>query len=113
MMTRPESRRRRTQDGGAATGTAPAYLTRRIPYYAMLDEESLVRIETQAARLLEQVGIEFRDDSAALQRWRAAGADVQGTRVRAAPELVRSLLATAPAEFTQHARNPARSVQIG
>jgi trimethylamine---corrinoid protein Co-methyltransferase len=88
-------------------------VTRRIPYYAMLDDEALVHIEVQAGRLLEEVGVEFRDDPAALARWRAAGAAVAGTRVRAAPELVRRLLATAPAEFTQHARNPARSVRIG
>lgn len=112
-MTRPDSRRRRTRDGGAPASTAPAYVTRQIPYYAMLDEEALVRIEAQADRLLEQTGIEFRDDPAALARWRNAGADVQGTRVRAAPELVRSLLATAPAEFTQHSRNAGRSVRIG
>jgi len=112
-MTRPESRRRRTTDGGPARIAAPAYVTRRIPYYAMLDEEALVRIEAQADRLLEQTGIEFRDDPDALLRWRNAGADVQGTRVRAAPELVRDLLATAPPEFTQHSRNPARSVRIG
>jgi trimethylamine--corrinoid protein Co-methyltransferase len=79
----------------------------------MLDEEALVRIEAQADRLLQQVGVEFRDDAAALERWRAAGAEVVGTRVRAAPELVHGLLAQAPAEFTQHARNPARSVRIG
>ena len=112
-MTRPDSRRRRTRDGGAPASTAPAYVTRQIPYYAMLDEEALVRIEAQADRLLEQTGIEFRDDPAALALWRNAGADVQGTRVRAAPELVRSLLATAPAEFTQHSRNAGRSVRIG
>jgi trimethylamine--corrinoid protein Co-methyltransferase len=79
----------------------------------MLDEESLSRIEAQAYRLLETVGLEFRGDPAALQRWRAAGADVKDTRVRAAPQLIRGLLALAPAEFTQVARNPARSVRIG
>ena len=112
-MTRPDSRRRRPREQGAPASDGPAYVTRRIPYYAMLDDEALARIEAQADRLLEQTGVEFRDDPDALLRWRTAGADVQGTRVHAAPELVRSLLATAPAEFTQHARNPARSVRIG
>ena len=112
-MTRPDSRRRRARDSGASAGTAPAYVTRQIPYYAMLDEEALVRIEAQADRLLEQTGVEFRDDPAALALWRNAGADVQGTRVRAPSALVRSLLATAPAEFIQHSRNAARSVRIG
>jgi trimethylamine--corrinoid protein Co-methyltransferase len=88
-------------------------VTRRIPYYAMLDDEALANIEAQADRLMEQVGLEFRDDPEALRRWREAGADVRETRVRPAPALVRSLLASAPAEFLQHARNPSRSVHIG
>ncbi|MEO0502007.1 MAG: trimethylamine methyltransferase family protein, partial [Pseudomonadota bacterium] len=50
---------------------------------------------------------------AALQRWRDAGADVDGDRVRIPKGLARQLCATAPATFTQHARNPARSVEIG
>ena len=110
---RPDSRRRRTRDSAGGLEAAPAYVTRRIPWYAMLDEEALVRIEAQADRLIEQVGLEFRDDPEALQRWRDAGAEVSGTRVRAAPELIRTLLSSAPAEFVQHARNPARSVRIG
>ncbi len=109
-MTRPPARGRRTR---IPQGAGPAYVTRVLPWYAMLDDEALVRIETQALRLLERTGIEFRDDPDALRRWRAAGADVSGTRVRTAPELVRALLASAPEEFTQVARNPARSVRIG
>jgi trimethylamine--corrinoid protein Co-methyltransferase len=109
-MNRPPPRGRKPR---AAPAAGPAYVTRALPYYAMLEEDALVRIETQALRLLERTGIEFRDDPVALQRWRDAGAGVDGTRVRTAPELVRSLLASAPAEFTQVARNPARSVRIG
>ena len=112
-MTRPDRPNRRGRIERAAPSQAPAYVTRAIPYYAMLDDEALARIEAQAFRLLETVGIEFRGDPAALQRWRTAGADVHETRVRAAPELVRALLAHAPAQFTQVARNPARSVRIG
>jgi trimethylamine--corrinoid protein Co-methyltransferase len=112
-MTRPETRGRRAREPRPAAAVAPAYVTRAIPYYAMLDEDALARIESQAFRLLQQVGVEFRDDPDSLRRWQEAGAEVAGTRVRAAPELVRSLLATAPAEFVQVARNPARSVRIG
>ena len=45
--------------------------------------------------------------------WRKAGADVRGERVHFPKGLCRSLLKTAPSVFTQHARNPERSVQIG
>jgi hypothetical protein len=63
--------------------------------------------------MLEEIGIEFRDDAEALALWREAGADVKGERVRFPKGLCRELLKTAPEVFTQHARNPARSVQIG
>ncbi len=112
-MKRPDNRGRKTRESRAAGSLSAPYVTRAIPYYAMLDDDALARIETQAFRLLERVGIEFRDDPDALRRWRDAGAEVTGTRVRTAPELVRTLLATAPAQFTQVARNPARSVIIG
>ncbi|MGB7805011.1 MAG: trimethylamine methyltransferase family protein, partial [Actinomycetota bacterium] len=46
--------------------------------------------------------------------FKAAGADVEGERVRFPAGLCRQLVqATAPREFTQHARNPEHSVQIG
>lgn len=112
-MSRPNTPPRRTRQSRSGSSSGPAYVTRAIPYYAMLDEEALVRIESQAFRLLGRTGVEFRDDAQALARWRTAGAEVDGTRVRLAPELVRSLLATAPEEFTQVARNPSRSVRIG
>ena len=64
-------------------------------------------------RVLEEVGIEFRDDAEALALWKKAGADVKGERVHFPKGLCRELLKTAPSVFTQHARNPERSVQIG
>ncbi|MFM7784037.1 MAG: trimethylamine methyltransferase family protein, partial [Gammaproteobacteria bacterium] len=56
---------------------------------------------------------EFRRDPESLRLWREAGADVSGERVRIPRGMCRALLATAPREFTLHARNPARSVQLG
>lgn len=93
--------------------SAPAYVTRRIPFYEMLDEEALVRIEDQAEWLIQEIGMEFRDDPVALEIWRNAGADVKDTRVRLPRGMARDLLRTAPTEFMQHARNPERSVRIG
>ncbi|MEI6459174.1 MAG: trimethylamine methyltransferase family protein [Pseudomonadota bacterium] len=112
-MSKRELTGRRSRATPAVLDSGPAYVTRRIPYYAFLDEEALVRIENQAFHVLETVGIEFREAPDALERWRLAGASVAGTRVRADRALVRALLATAPAEFTQVARNAARSVRIG
>jgi trimethylamine--corrinoid protein Co-methyltransferase len=92
---------------------APAYIKREIPFYEFLGEEGLVRLEEQADWIIQEVGLEFRDDRRALEIWREAGADVKGTRVRLDRGHARELCQTAPAEFTQHARNPERSVRIG
>ncbi len=42
----------------------------------MLDEEGLALIEKNADTVLEEVGIEFRDDAEALALWKDAGADI-------------------------------------
>src|SRR5690606_16238409 len=88
-------------------------IVRNIPTYDVLSEENLVRIEETADRILAEIGIEFRDDPAALDLWKRAGAKIDGVLVRFEPGMLREILKTAPAEFTQHARNPANSVRIG
>jgi trimethylamine--corrinoid protein Co-methyltransferase len=98
----------------ARAGASVPYITRRIGVYEVLDEEGLALIERNADTILAEIGIDFRDDPEALALWKAAGAEVQGERVRFPPGLCRSLVtASAPREFVQHARNPARSVPIG
>ena len=90
------------------------YITRKIPVTEVLGEEGLAIIEGNADTILEETGIEFRDDEEALQLWRDAGADVKGTRIHFPRGLPRSLIQkTAPRQYTQHARNPARNVEIG
>jgi len=89
-------------------------ITRRIPLTEVLDEEGLALIERNADTILEEIGIEFRDDEECLALWRAAGADIRGTRVRFPRGLPRSIVQrSAPRLFTQAARNPERSVVIG
>ena len=63
-------------------------------------------------RILEEIGIDFREDEA-LARWREAGAQVDGQRVRIPRDLLMGLVTKAPERFTLHARNPERSVEIG
>ncbi len=104
--------RRELRAHGAA-GVGRPYIVRNIPPYDILSEESLVHIEQTADRILAEIGIEFRDDPVALEHWRRAGAAVDGVLVKFEPGLLRAILKTAPAEFTQHARNPASSVRIG
>ena len=104
---------RRASRSGGGPGPQNPYIQRKIREYEVLDEEGLALIETNAERVLEEIGIEFRDDAEALALWRDAGADVKGERVHFPKGLCRSLLRTAPQAFTQNARNPERSVRIG
>jgi trimethylamine--corrinoid protein Co-methyltransferase len=104
---------RRAARAGGGPGEQLSYIRRRIPTYEVLDEEGLTLIEANADTVLEEIGIEFRDDPEALKLWRDAGADVKGERVHFPKGLCRQLLKSAPSVFLQHARNPQRSVQIG
>ena len=114
--------KRRTRGGGGAARraerTAPKiecarFIERNIPNFEILSDEALEIIEANAERVLEEIGVNFVENPAALQRWREAGADVSGERVRIPRGLARKLCATAPSRFTQAARNPDRAVEIG
>jgi trimethylamine--corrinoid protein Co-methyltransferase len=117
-----EGRRRRGRGGGAEGRRALRqgakvehlpYIRRALTNYEVLDEAGLSIIENNADLILEEIGIEFRDDEEALQMWREAGADIVLTRVRFPRGMLRELIKTAPKTFTQHARNPDRTVEIG
>ncbi len=98
----------------APVAASVPFITRRIPLYAVLNDEGLALIEHNADTVLEEVGIDFKGDAEALALWREAGAGIDGERVHIPRGLCRSIIAAhAPAHYTQHARNPARSVVIG
>ena len=104
--------RRAARSQGPQSGEA--YITRQIPVFEVLNEDGLSLIERNADTILEEIGIDFRDDEDALRLWREAGADVRGERVHFPRGLCRSIIQqSAPAEYVQHARNPARSARIG
>ena len=103
---------RRAERSAVSFETAK-YIERNIPNFEVLNEEALAIIEANAETILEEVGVNFVDNPSALQRWRDAGADVQGERVRLPKGLARELIKTAPSEYTQHARNPDRNVVVG
>ena len=89
------------------------YISRNIPTYDILSEENLLKIEATADRILAEIGIEFRDDPTAIEHWKRAGAKVDGLKVTFEPGMLREIVSSAPAQFTQHARNPANNVEIG
>ena len=116
-----ERRRGRGGGGGAARRAertavrieAAKFIERQIPNLEILNEEALQIIEAGAERILSEVGVVFSDNAPALELWKNAGADVEGDRVRMPEGLARKLCETAPSTYTQHARNPERSVEIG
>jgi len=120
MSTEPA---RRTRTGGR-TGRQAArlaahveqvpFLTRTLKPFEVLDEEGLAIIEQNADTILEEVGVIVRDHPETARRFAEAGADVDGELVRFPSGMCRAIVqATAPAVYTQHARNAARSTQVG
>ncbi len=90
------------------------FLTRTLAPLEVLADEGLSLLEENADRILEEVGIEFHGAPDALELFAGAGASVDGERVRFPRGLCRSLVqATAPAQFTQVARNRANDVVFG
>ena len=120
-MNEVRSERRARGGGGAARRAertavsmdTAKFIVRNIPNFEVLNDEALEVIEYNAETVLEEIGVNFVDNPAALALWREAGADVTGERVRIPRGLARALCKTAPSKFTQHARNPERNVEIG
>ena len=103
---------RRTLRGNASAEITP-FLVRHIPPVDMLTDEAAEAIEEAAEIVLEEIGIDFRDDPEALVILKGVGCDIKGERVRFPRGLARQLCQTAPSHFTQYARNPQRNVEIG
>ncbi len=120
-MAEAEARRRARGGGGAARRAERSavsvetarFIERNIPNLEILNDEALEIVEHNAETVLEEIGVAFTENLEALKRWKDVGADVQGDRVHIPRGLARKLCATAPARFTQVARNPERNVEIG
>ena len=122
-MSETTTQERRSRRGGgrdarratraAAGSLSKPYITRGIAPFDVLSDEGAEIIENNAEQILEEIGIDFKDDEESLAILKDAGADISGERVRFPRGLARELCKTAPSEFTQHARNSDRSVQIG
>ena len=124
MMSEVTVRTRRKRTGSArdarralraqSGANVPSFIQRATPTYELANEDSLTTIEANADTILAEIGIEFREYPRALELFRAAGAEIDGERVRFPRGMCREIIqASAPRQFTQHARNPARSVEIG
>ena len=103
--------RRQARDNSSQISSP--FLVRNVAPVDFLSDEGCALIEDNAETVLEEIGIEFRDDPEALEILKDVGCDVAGERVHFPRGLARKLCASAPSSFTQYARNPARSVEIG
>lgn len=114
MAKRARSSRR--QSAQQQVALASPYIQRKLPFFEVLTEDEMVRIDQQVDWMIENIGVAFRDDPVALEIWRSAGITPSGPHgdlIKADAQWIRSLVAKAPKQFTQHARNPERSVVIG
>ncbi len=119
MMTQDEAPRRNRRDTPrrAAAGTSipqlsPGIARRVFPPTRLISDDQVESIHQASMRVLSEIGMDFMLPEAR-ELWKAAGAKIEGERVRFDPALIEELISHAPAEFELHSRNPQKSIQIG
>ena len=108
--------------GRSARGSKPRGLPqkpfrqpkRRFPPMALVSADELESIHATSLTILEEIGMDILNDQAR-EILRQAGARVEAgsQRVRFDRALIEQAIATAPAEFVLHARNPAHNINFG
>jgi len=112
-----------TRDNRPERGSRGAQKLRQLPWrevrnpyppVAVLSADHIETIHHASLRILEEIGMRILDRTAR-DIWARAGAAVDHTSmmVRFDRGLIEETVALAPAEFTLHARNPARNVTVG
>ncbi len=111
---RAERGRRRQRPKGPQAPAQPPFRqpTRGIGPVKAVSEDQLESIYAASLRVLAETGIDFLHP-VAQKMWVEAGADLQGNRVRFEAELIESLIAKAPSEFTMHSRNETHNLHMG
>ncbi|MEM8976942.1 MAG: trimethylamine methyltransferase family protein [Pseudomonadota bacterium] len=95
------------------TATMLPALKRNLPLVEPMTLEQIEKIDEASMRILEEIGVIFRDP-VALEDWRKAGAEIRDDeRVHFDRGLIRELIASIPSSFTYHARDPAKSLPFG
>lgn len=78
----------------------------------ILSTDEVEKIHQAGLQILRDIGMTVLSDQAR-DRYQAAGFDVSEELVRFDPDLLESLLATAPSSFTLQARNPEKNLVMG
>ncbi len=85
---------------------------RTFPAMEILSADELEAIHLASLQVLEEIGMEVLL-AEARDIFARAGARVEGERVRVGRDIIQVAMASAPAEFKLHARNPERSITVG
>jgi trimethylamine---corrinoid protein Co-methyltransferase len=105
--------RRRARDERTSAAAEPFQQPRRaFAPVAIVSDDQVEAIHQASLTVLQEIGLDVLHDEAR-DILKAAGGEVDGLRVRLAPELVTSSLGLAPQRFTFHARNPENNLLIG
>ena len=84
------------------------------PPVELVSKDELESIHQAALKVLREIGMDIlHAEAKALLKDAGADVDPSSDRVRFDPALVESKIGLAPQEFTLHARNPERNVEIG
>ena len=78
----------------------------------VVSADEIEMIHEASLTVLDEIGMDVLDPETR-SVYAAAGARVDGQRVRFDAEIILNAMKTAPAEFTLHATNPAHSLHIG
>jgi len=107
-------RRRERRTGGGIAQLPFRQLTNPFTSLEVLSADHVEEIHRASLRILTEVGVELLGDRA-IDLLASAGASVDraARRVRLDPAMVEERIASAPTEFTLHARNPERTVVLG
>jgi trimethylamine--corrinoid protein Co-methyltransferase len=105
-------RQRRRGRGKSAQAQKPSQPELEIPIYELLDDIGLDLIHEKSMHILSDVGIDFYLDESR-QILQDHGAKVDGKTVYFEPGMVEEYVAKAPSRFTQLARDPDKSLEIG
>ena len=116
----PESTRRTRRDttrrapaGSTIPQIPPGVAKRPFPPTKIVSDDQVESIHRASLQILSEIGMDFLLPEARDLLKASGGVKIDGERVRFDPAFIEEMVSHAPAQFTFHARNPARSFPLG